>query len=97
MAEETNELRNERLKGRKSARGEGNSQGFPKYCANISSRPGFSWLVYTDVYVSRYWTKVAPSVLDATRSDLSPGADFSVRKGETTRRAIFLRLQLDNV
>lgn len=53
--------------------------------------------VYTDVYVSRYWTKVAPSVLDVTRSDLSPGADFSVQEGETTRRAIFLRLQLDNV
>lgn len=68
-----------------------------KYRANISSRSGFNRFVYTDVYVSRYWTKVAPSVLDATRSDLSVGTDFSVREGETTRRAIFLRLQLDNV
>lgn len=68
-----------------------------KYRANISSRSGFNRRVYTDVYVSRYWTKVAPSVLDATRSDLSVGTDFSVREGETTRRAIFLRLQLDNV
>lgn len=68
-----------------------------KYRANIWSRSGFNRRVYTDVYVSRYWTKVAPSVLDATRSDLSVGTDFSVREGETTRRAIFLRLQLDNV
>lgn len=69
-----------------------------KYRSNISNRGGgrLSQVLYTDVYVSRYWTKVAPSVLDATRSDLSAGTDFSVREGETTRRAIFLRLQLDN-
>lgn len=37
--------------------------------------------MYTDVYVSRYWTKVAPSVLDATRSDISPGTGFFVTRG----------------
>lgn len=58
---------------------------------------GFIRSVFTDVYVSRYWTKVAATVLDATRSDLSASADFSVRERETARRAIFLRLQLDNV
>lgn len=62
--------------------------------ANISIHSGLGFRarpVYTDVYVSRYWTKVAPSVLDATRSDISSGTpDFSLREeGETTRRVIF--------
>lgn len=57
---------------------------FPRYRANISIHSGLGFRacrVYTDVYVSRYWTKVAPSVLDATRSDISSGTlDFSLRE-----------------
>ncbi|KYM97398.1 hypothetical protein ALC62_11690 [Cyphomyrmex costatus] len=37
--------------------------------------------IRTNIYVSRYWTKVAPSVLDATRSDISPGTGFFVTRG----------------
>lgn len=50
--------------------------------ANISICSGWvSLAAHTDVYVSRYWTKVAPSVLDATRSDISPGTGFFATKG----------------
>lgn len=83
-------------------RGEQKRGRFPRHRANISIHSGLGFRacrVYTDVYVSRYWTKVAPSVLDATRSDISSGTpDFSFgEEGETTRRVIFLRLQLDVV
>jgi len=47
--------------------------------------------VYTDVYVSRYWTKVAPSVLDATRSDISPGTGFFVTRGRNYETGHFSR------
>jgi len=57
----------------------------------LSALDGFRWAVYTDVYVSRYWTKVAPSVLDATRSDISPGTGFFVTRGRNYETGHFSR------